>query len=105
MDEKHIRKMWWKFVEMDVEKNGFWTNHEVQTSEHILPLVPALDNGLGLLPPMGYNTWNDLGCRSLTEETVRAAADALVSNGLSEKGYVYINVDDCWHADHRNNQS
>mmetsp|Transcript_34551 Transcript_34551/g.78947 ORF Transcript_34551/g.78947 Transcript_34551/m.78947 type:complete len:386 (+) Transcript_34551:90-1247(+) len=29
MDEKHIRKMWWKFVEMDVEKNGFWTNHEV----------------------------------------------------------------------------
>mmetsp|Transcript_55096 Transcript_55096/g.128951 ORF Transcript_55096/g.128951 Transcript_55096/m.128951 type:complete len:427 (-) Transcript_55096:159-1439(-) len=70
-----------------------------------LPLVPALDNGLGLLPPMGYNTWNDLGCRSLTEETVRAAADALVSNGLSEKGYVYINVDDCWHADHRNNQS
>mmetsp|Transcript_18683 Transcript_18683/g.43414 ORF Transcript_18683/g.43414 Transcript_18683/m.43414 type:complete len:385 (-) Transcript_18683:101-1255(-) len=29
LDEKHIRKMWWKFVEMDVEKNGFWTNHEV----------------------------------------------------------------------------
>mmetsp|Transcript_11176 Transcript_11176/g.20328 ORF Transcript_11176/g.20328 Transcript_11176/m.20328 type:complete len:427 (+) Transcript_11176:55-1335(+) len=70
-----------------------------------LPLVSTLDNGLGLLPPMGYNTWNDLGCLKLTEETVRAAADALVSNGLSKKGYTYVNLDDCWHADHRNKES
>jgi alpha-galactosidase len=24
--------------------------------------TPALDNGLGKTPPMGFNTWNHFGC-------------------------------------------
>jgi len=56
----------------------------------------ALDNGLGLTPPMGYNTWNDLGCKSMTEDNVRAVADAFVSQGLQAVGYEYLNLDDCW---------
>mmetsp|Transcript_27173 Transcript_27173/g.63209 ORF Transcript_27173/g.63209 Transcript_27173/m.63209 type:complete len:431 (-) Transcript_27173:243-1535(-) len=63
----------------------------------------ALDNGLGLLPPMGYNTWNDQGCILMTEGQVKAAADALVSSGLNRKGYIYVNLDDCWHDRERDN--
>lgn len=56
----------------------------------------ALDNGLGLTPPMGYNTWNDLGCKNMNEDNVRKVADAFVSQGLQAVGYEYLNLDDCW---------
>lgn len=62
----------------------------------------ALDNGVGRRPPQGYNTWNDLGCELLTEARVTAAADALVSSGLRDAGYIYVNLDDCWQALMRN---
>jgi len=58
--------------------------------------VFALDNGLGLTPPMGYNTWNDLGCDDMTEVNVKSVADAFVSKGLKAAGYEYLNLDDCW---------
>lgn len=58
--------------------------------------VFALDNGLGLTPPMGYNTWNDLGCKDMTEDNVKAVADVFVSKGLKAAGYEYLNLDDCW---------
>lgn len=57
----------------------------------------GLDNGVGLLPPLGYNTWNDMGCAGLSEAGVRAAADSLVATGLRDLGYRYVNLDDCWH--------
>mmetsp|Transcript_621 Transcript_621/g.2125 ORF Transcript_621/g.2125 Transcript_621/m.2125 type:complete len:472 (+) Transcript_621:15-1430(+) len=57
----------------------------------------ALDNGVGLTPAMGYNTWNDFRCGSdLNASAVRALADAMVQSGLAAKGYTYLNVDDCW---------
>jgi len=56
----------------------------------------ALDNGLGLTPPMGYNTWNDLECPNMNEDNVKAVADAMVNNGLLSAGYEYLNLDDCW---------
>ncbi len=46
-------------------------------------------------PPMGWNSWNHFHCK-VTEEDVRAAADALVSSGMRAVGYVYVNIDDCW---------
>lgn len=60
-------------------------------------LVDGLNNGVGLLPPMGYNTWNDMGCSGLDEVKVRLVADALVTSGLRDLGYRYVNLDDCWH--------
>ena len=57
----------------------------------------ALDNGLARTPAMGYNTWNDYRC-NISAEKVKAAADALVVQGLSKLGYTYVNVDDCWAA-------
>ncbi|CAJ1401782.1 unnamed protein product [Effrenium voratum] len=62
----------------------------------LLGSANALDNGVGLLPPLGYNTWNDLSCSGMSEEAVLSAADALQSKGLMQKGYTYVNLDDCW---------
>ncbi len=56
--------------------------------------------GLALTPQMGWNSWNKFAC-DIDEELVRETADALVETGLAAAGYVYINLDDCWHAAER----
>ena len=67
----------------------------------VITTARALDNGVGLTPPLGYNTWNDLNCNKLNEENVRQAADAIISNGLLHAGFEYLNLDDCWMAPSR----
>jgi alpha-galactosidase len=57
----------------------------------------AWDNGVARTPPMGWNSWNKFQC-NVSEELIRQTADALVSTGLRDAGYVYLNVDDCWHG-------
>jgi alpha-galactosidase len=44
---------------------------------------------------MGWNSWNHFAGR-IDDKTVRAQADAMVSSGLKDAGYVYINIDDTW---------
>lgn len=48
-----------------------------------------------LTPAMGWSSWN---CFSwdVTDAKIREAADALVSSGLAEHGYSYVNIDDFW---------
>ncbi|MFC6646516.1 glycoside hydrolase family 27 protein [Granulicella cerasi] len=46
-------------------------------------------------PPMGWNSWNHFGGK-VTDADIRSAADALVSTGMRDAGYVYVNVDDTW---------
>jgi alpha-galactosidase len=48
-------------------------------------------------PPLGWNSWNTFGC-DIDEAKIRAAADAMVSSGMSAAGYQYVVVDDCWQA-------
>ena len=55
----------------------------------------ALNNGLGITPPMAWNSWYHYFCQ-VNETVVRATIDAVVSTGLTSKGYAYINLDDCW---------
>eukprot|EP00826_Nyctotherus_ovalis_P062907 TRINITY_DN9182_c0_g3_i1.p1 TRINITY_DN9182_c0_g3~~TRINITY_DN9182_c0_g3_i1.p1 ORF type:complete len:389 (+),score=79.14 TRINITY_DN9182_c0_g3_i1:95-1261(+) len=57
--------------------------------------VLALDNGLGLTPPLGFNTWNHFGC-NINETIIYDTIDAIVNLGLRELGYIYVNIDDCW---------
>lgn len=57
--------------------------------------VSALDNGLGLTPPMGWNSWNKFNC-NIDESLIKQTALALISTGLASKGYHYVNLDDCW---------
>jgi alpha-galactosidase len=49
-------------------------------------------------PPMGWNSWNHFADK-INDATVRAQADALVSSGLRDAGYVYVNVDDTWQGE------
>jgi alpha-galactosidase len=46
-------------------------------------------------PPMGWNSWNHFAGR-VTDADVRSAADALVSSGMRDAGYIYVNIDDTW---------
>src|SRR5260370_35509615 len=55
----------------------------------------ALENGLALTPPMGWNSWNRFAC-NVNEDLVKSAAAALVSSGMKDAGYEYVVIDDCW---------
>jgi alpha-galactosidase len=59
------------------------------------PHASALDNGLAKTPPMGWNDWNAFGC-NVSEQLVEQTADYIVSSGLKDDGYTYVNIDDCW---------
>lgn len=50
---------------------------------------------LALTPPMGWNSWN-AHYDKVTDAYMRKAADAMVSSGLADAGFAYVNVDDCW---------
>lgn len=54
--------------------------------------------GLAETPPMGWNSWNKFAC-DIDENLVRTIADAMVETGLRDAGYVYLNLDDCWHGE------
>ncbi|WP_394835321.1 NPCBM/NEW2 domain-containing protein [Pendulispora rubella] len=51
--------------------------------------------GLAPKPPLGWNSWNKYGC-DINEAKIKAATDAMVSSGMKDAGYEYVNIDDCW---------
>src|ERR1700752_204838 len=48
------------------------------------------------VPPMGWNSWNS-GIE-LTEQSVKQTIDAMVSSGMRDAGYRYVNLDAGWAA-------
>lgn len=60
-------------------------------------LVRALvsPDGVGRLPAMGWNSWNEYAC-DINEEVFIDIADLMVDLGLKDVGYEYVNIDDCW---------
>jgi alpha-galactosidase len=46
-------------------------------------------------PPMGWNSWNFFNGR-VTDKDIRDTADLLVSSGMRDAGYIYVNIDDTW---------
>jgi alpha-galactosidase len=50
---------------------------------------------LALTPPLGWNSWNCFA-DAVSDQKVRAAVDAMVSSGLINHGWTYINIDDFW---------
>jgi alpha-galactosidase len=50
---------------------------------------------IGLTPAMGWNSWNSFA-RGVSEDEVKATADAMVASGLIDHGWTYINIDDYW---------
>lgn len=66
----------------------------------VLAPTMAIDNGLALTPPMGWNSWNQFGC-NVSESLILSQAQAMVDTGLAALGYEYVNIDDCWQAQER----
>ena len=50
---------------------------------------------IALTPPMGWNSWNCFA-QEVSAEKVKKAASAMVTTGLINHGWTYINVDDFW---------
>ena len=60
--------------------------------------VQAHDNGLARTPPMGWNSWNKFAC-NVSEKLIKEMADAMVTSGMRDAGYIYLVIDDCWQID------
>ncbi|MGW0613219.1 RICIN domain-containing protein [Streptomyces sp. NPDC002788] len=46
-------------------------------------------------PPMGWASWNSFAS-SIDSDVIKQQADALVSSGMADAGYKYVNLDDGW---------
>lgn len=64
----------------------------------------AYDNGLGLAPQMGWNSWNKYGC-NINETIILLTAQKIKELGLLELGYEYVVMDDCYALKERDNST
>ncbi|CAG9952165.1 unnamed protein product [Clonostachys rosea f. rosea IK726] len=55
---------------------------------------------LGRKPQLGWNSWNSFKL-NVSDELIRATADAIVDKGLAQLGYEYVVIDDGWQDDKR----
>lgn len=55
-------------------------------------------SGIAATPPMGWNSWNHFH-RNVTDAVIRAQAEAMVTSGMRDAGYKYINIDDTWEGE------
>ncbi|HEY1764143.1 MAG TPA: glycoside hydrolase family 27 protein [Opitutaceae bacterium] len=88
--------------------SGMITGTFGKAGDHVVVLHASNANGttrqairirvgeqIALTPPMGWNSWN---CWSgeVDQDKVLRAARAMVASGLSQHGWVYVNIDDTW---------
>ena len=59
---------------------------------------PVAQAPVAQTPPMGWNSWNYFAGK-VDDKGVRAAADQIVSTGMRDAGYIYVNIDDTWEGD------
>ena len=57
------------------------------------------ENGVLKTPLMGFTTWNAFGSY-VTAENVCNTADLLISSGIADYGYSYVNVDSGWQKEY-----
>jgi alpha-galactosidase len=58
-------------------------------------LIIKTSDLLALTPPMGWNSWNTFDV-NISDSLIRQIADSMVSSGMKDLGYQYINIDDLW---------
>lgn len=54
--------------------------------------------GLAETPQMGWSSWNKFQT-NINETLIKDIADKMVSLGLVDAGYIYLNLDDGWHGE------
>ena len=59
------------------------------------PTIQAQSASIAATPPMGWNSWNKFGC-DVSDKLIREMADAVVTSGMKDAGYKFVNIDDCW---------
>lgn len=64
------------------------------TATNTAALIPK-DGKTGKLPALGFNSWNAFRC-DIHEDKFLVTAEKMVSLGLKDSGYEYVNIDDCW---------
>ena len=87
---------------------GFITGNVKEAGEYTVKLTAENEFGtanstltikigvlLALTPPMGWNSWNTF-TDQITDSLVRQIADSMVSTGMRDVGYQYVNIDDFW---------
>ncbi|MCE5229926.1 putative Ig domain-containing protein [bacterium] len=50
---------------------------------------------IALTPPMGWNSWNSWA-HDIDQEKMLRSAEIIVSSGLINHGWTYVNIDDTW---------
>jgi alpha-galactosidase len=55
------------------------------------------NDNIALTPAMGWNSWNRFR-HNIDENLIKQIADAMVSTGLKDAGYTYVNLDDTWQS-------
>jgi alpha-galactosidase len=53
---------------------------------------------IALTPPLGWNSWN-CWAGAVDQDKVLRSARALVSSGLAQHGWTYVNIDDTWQGE------
>jgi alpha-galactosidase len=71
----------------------FRAQNAMGTAEHKFRIV--IGDTIALTPPMGWSSWYFLQCGS-SDQNIQEQTDAMVSSGLADHGYSYINIDGCW---------
>ncbi len=59
------------------------------------PFRIVVGDTLALTPPMGWNDWYTF-YEQPSDELMRKAADIMISSGMADHGYQYVNIDDAW---------
>jgi len=67
--------------------------NELGSAERELKLV--VGDKISLTPAMGWNSWC-AWLKTVDRQKVEKAAELLVSTGLRDHGYLYVNIDDGW---------
>ncbi|MDH2430785.1 lectin [Sphaerisporangium sp. TRM90804] len=57
--------------------------------------APAAVAAAVTTPPMGWASWNTFAAR-IDYNVIKAQADAMVSSGMKDAGYEYVNIDEGW---------
>jgi alpha-galactosidase len=70
----------------------------VIASQLFVQPVSAQKGDIAARPPMGWNSWNHFKSK-VDDAAVRAQAEAMVSSGMRDAGYTYVNIDDTWEGE------
>lgn len=89
-------KIWYQDFDVVAHKGN---TKELKALDFTATTLPAHrkvpQQNLAATPPMGWSSWNKFAT-DISDKSVREIADAMVSSGLSDAGYTYVNIDDGW---------